>query len=241
METLKDKTVAGLVTEHLSTAHVFKKYGIDFCCGGKKSIASVCEKNGINFPELSSELIEAINAKERTYDYNRWELDFLCDHITNVHHHYVEENIPVLLSYGEKVAKVHGHHHTELYEILELLKQVCGELAAHMKKEELILFPYIKKMAQAKRENILINRPHFGTVENPATMMEEEHDEAGAIFKEIAILSSNYTPPEYACNTYKAYYNLLDEFEQDLHLHVHLENNILFPKARLLEKDVMQS
>lgn len=240
METLKDKTVADLVTEHLNTAHVFKKYGIDFCCGGRKSIASVCEKNGINFSELSRDLMDALNTKERSFDYNKWELDFLSDHIVNVHHRYIEESIPLLLSYGDKVAKVHGHHNTELPEIYNLVKQVCGELAAHMKKEELILFPYIKKIAQAKRENSTLPRPHFGTVDNPVAMMEDEHEAAGEILQEIAELSSQYTPPDYACNTYKAYYSLLDEFEQDLHLHVHLENNILFLKAKKMEKEVMQ-
>lgn len=240
METLKETTVADLVAKNLNTAHVFKKYGIDFCCGGKKSIESVCEKNGIDFSILSHELMEAVNTKERSYNYNQWELDFLSDHIVNVHHRYIEESIPLLLSYGDKVTKVHGHHNTELPEIYELVKQVCGELAAHMKKEELILFPFIKKIANAKRENNTLPRPHFGSVDNPVAMMEDEHEAAGEMLREIAELSSQYTPPDHACNTYKAYYSLLNEFEQDLHLHIHLENNILFPKAKQMEKEVIQ-
>jgi regulator of cell morphogenesis and NO signaling len=137
----------------------------------------------------------------------------------------------MLLLYAEKVAKVHGHHYKEVVEIDRLFQLASKELAAHMKKEELILFPFIKQLSKAEKEGTTPPVPHFGDIENPIHMMEDEHEEVGAIFKEIAELSNNYTPPEGACNTFKALYDKLNEFEQDLHKHIHLENNILHPKA----------
>jgi len=238
METLKQKTVADLVTENIKTAHIFKKYGIDFCCGGGITIERACEKKGIDYQTLIEELLQVSNS-DRAYNYKSWSPDFLVDHIINVHHVYVEENLPLLLQYSDKVMKVHGHHDTELVEINNLVRTVAGELAAHMKKEELILFPFIKKMTAAQKEGTTLPRPAFGTVDNPITMMEEEHDHAGELFREIAELSNNYTPPAHACNTYKAFYAKLEEFENDLHLHVHLENNILFPNAKQMEKAVL--
>lgn len=240
METLKKKTVAELVTENIKTAHIFKKHGIDFCCGGGVSIERACEKKGIDCKTLEEELTQALNTNDRTYNYKSWKPDFLTDHIINVHHAYVEENSPLLLQYADRVMQVHGHHNTELVDINDLVKRVVGELASHMKKEELILFPFIKKMVVAQKEGTNLPRPHFGTVDNPITMMEEEHDAAGELFREIAELSNKYTPPESACNTYRAFYAKLEEFENDLHLHVHLENNILFPKAKQMEKNVLQ-
>ena len=144
--------------------------------------------------------------------------------------------MPLLLQYAERVAKVHGHHYTEVVEINRLFNIVAQELAAHMKKEELILFPFIKQLVKSDKEGIKVKTPHFGTVNNPIAMMEIEHENAGDILKEIKQLSNDYTPPESACNTFKALYAKLDEFEQDLHQHIHLENNILFPKAIALEQ-----
>ena len=236
MTTLQDKTVADVVTENIKAAHVFKKYGIDFCCGGGVSIKKACEKAEIDPVLVETEILNLENIKDRALDFNSWKLDFLTDHIINVLHGYVEESSPLLLQYSQRVNHVHGHHYTELAEIESLVKQVVQELAAHMKKEELILFPFIKKLVKAEREGTEVPPIHFGTVENPIKMMEAEHEEAGEILRKIAKLSNNFTPPQGACNTYKAFYSKLEEFEQDLHQHVHLENNILFPKALKLEK-----
>jgi len=239
MEQLRNKTVAQMVTENIKTAHIFKKYGIDFCCGGGESIEKACNRRSLDLNLLEQELLASNTSNERNYDYKNWELPFLVDHIVNVHHHYVEENIPLLLQYCERVTKVHGSTHLEVKEIENLFHQVAGELAAHLKKEELILFPFIKKLVKAAEEGSPLERPSFGSAENPVKMMEDEHERAGAIFRKIADLSNNYTPPEGACNTFKAMYAKLNEFEQDLHLHIHLENNILFPKALKLEEKVM--
>jgi len=238
MKELESKTVAELVTENIKTAHIFKKYGIDFCCGGGVSIQKACEKADVDYDQLASELLNVDQEVSRATNYNNWKLDFLTDHIINVHHSYVEENIPLLLQYSKRVAEVHGHHYSELLEIRDLVQLVAGELSAHMKKEELILFPFIKKMVAAEKDGSELPEAHFGTVDNPIKMMEAEHEDAGEILRKIAQLSNNYTPPESACNTYRAFYAKLDEFEQDLHQHVHLENNILFPKSLQLEKEL---
>ena len=236
MNITENNTVAEVVTYNIKTADVFKKHGIDFCCGGGISIKKACEKNNVTFSEIEKELANINNPSSNTYNYDSWKLDFLVDHIENIHHTYVEENTSLVLQYAAKVAKVHGHHYVEVVKVYELFSEVAQELASHMKKEELILFPFIKQLVKAKKEGIKANQPHFGTVNNPIAMMEDEHENAGDIFKEINKLTNNYTPPEGACNTFRALYAKLDEFEQDLHQHIHLENNILFPKAILLEK-----
>jgi regulator of cell morphogenesis and NO signaling len=237
MNITENSTVAEVVTNNIKTADIFKKHGIDFCCGGGISIKKACKKKNISYTELELELSLINNPVSNAYNYDNWKLDFLVDHIENIHHSYVEENTGLVLQYAAKVAKVHGHHYTEVVEINKLFIEVAQELAAHMKKEELILFPFIKKLVQAEKDGVKANRPHFDTVNNPIAMMEDEHENAGDIFKEIKKLSNNFTPPEGACNTFKALYAKLEEFEQDLHQHIHLENNILFPKAILLEKN----
>ena len=237
MNITENNTVAEVVTDNIKTADVFKKHGIDFCCGGGISIKRACEKNNVSYSELEKELLKINNKVSKSNNYDSWKLDFLVDHIENIHHSYVEENTSLVLQYAAKVAKVHGHHYKEVVEINRLFIEVAQELASHMKKEELILFPFIKQLVKVEREGIKVSLPHFGSVNNPIEMMEDEHENAGDIFKEIKKLSNNFTPPEAACNTFKALYAKLEEFEQDLHQHIHLENNILFPKAILLEKN----
>lgn len=240
MEISKENTVASYVTENIKTAHVFKKHGIDFCCGGSITLAKACEKAGVNLAELEKDLLATEEKIPRNLNFNSWELDFLSDHIVHFHHSYVEESIPLIYQYSAKVAKVHGQHNPELIEIQQLFSQVANELGAHLKKEELVLFPFIKKLVEAERGNIPVPKAAFGTVDNPIKMMEAEHEEAGEIMKKISALSGQYAPPEHACNTYRAFYAKLDEFEQDLHQHIHLENNILFPKALKLERQLNQ-
>ncbi|WP_420399276.1 iron-sulfur cluster repair di-iron protein [Flagellimonas sp.] len=233
MEVVKDKTVAEFVTENIKTAHVFKKFGIDFCCGGGITIAKACAKFEVDQERLENELLEVNKTVDRNHNYDQWNLSFLIDHIVNVHHTYVNESLPIISEYANKVAKVHGHHYPEVVEINRLFHEVANELLSHLQKEEQVLFPYIKKMTEA--ENSGISAP-FGSVNNPIGMMEHEHESAGNIFKEIASLTQNYTAPPEACNTFRALYSKLEEFEQDLHLHIHLENNILHPKTIALEE-----
>ena len=231
----EEKTVAEIVTENIKTAAIFKKHGIDFCCGGGISLEKVCKKNDLKYDVIASELSRAAEATQKAYHYDSWELSFLIDHIVNIHHTYVSDNISTIFQYANKVAKVHGHHYKEVIEINDLFLEVANELSSHMQKEEQILFPYIKQLVQAEKEGNSLGVPHFGSVKNPIAMMEEEHEMAGDIFKRIAKLSNNYTPPKEACNTFRALYSKLQEFEEDLHQHIHLENNILHPKAKILE------
>lgn len=227
--------VAEIVSENIKTAHIFKKYGIDFCCGGGISIAKACEKKNVNINDLMIELESIDNKTVPSQNYNNWKLDFLIDYIVNTHHSYVIDSFEILDSYTAKVSKVHGEHHPSVLEIERIYKEVKNELLIHMQKEEKILFPYIKQLVVCSKEKTPLLKPHFGTVRNPIQMMQQEHENVGDFLKEIAALTMNYTAPDGACNTFKALYAKLDEFEQDLHLHIHLENNILFPKAIILE------
>ncbi|PKP46936.1 MAG: iron-sulfur cluster repair di-iron protein [Bacteroidetes bacterium HGW-Bacteroidetes-12] len=239
MENIDNKTVAEIVTENIKTADVFKKNGIDFCCGGHVSVQEICAKKGVDYATLKEEILKIGGTPKNAHDFSTWELDFLADYIINTHHKYVVEANTIITQYAEKVAKVHGHHYTEVVEINELFKEIAAELNSHMRKEEMILFPHIKEMALAKKEGKNIPTPAFGSIQNPITMMEDEHTGAGDILRKIAELSNNYTPPTGACNTFRALYNKLEEYQNDLFQHIHLENNILFPKAILLEKELI--
>lgn len=231
------KEIGQFVADDFRTAAIFSKHKIDFCCNGNRTIEEVCDKKGIDSNDLLDELDAVLNTKtEQSIDYKSWPLDLLAAYIEKKHHRYVEEKIPVLLQFLNKLCAVHGERHPELFKINELFSASAGELAAHMKKEELILFPFVKKMVSATLSQNAIEAPHFGTVENPITMMMQEHDNEGERFRQIAELTNNYNPPADACNTYQVTFAMLEEFEKDLHLHIHLENNILFPKAIKLEQ-----
>lgn len=232
MNVLEQPTIGEYVAKDFRTAAVFSKYGIDFCCKGNRTIEKACEKKGMDFIQIENEITQLLETKsDGAIDFKSWPSDLLIDYIEKTHHRYVEEKSTVLVAFLDKLCKVHGHNHPELYEIKELFDGCAGELAQHMKKEELILFPFIKKMENAIRTGQEIEQPHFGTVENPIAMMKHEHENEGDRFVKIAELTNNYTPPTDACNTYKVTFSMLQEFEQDLHKHIHLENNILFPKA----------
>ncbi len=231
-----NEKIGDLVAQDYRRAEVFKKHGLDFCCGGGKTIAAACADNHIDENALIKDL-QAVenNDTGHTPDFNSWDLDFLVDYIVNTHHQYVVKNIPLILEFSEKVARVHGHANPEVIQIFQHFKALGGELSLHMRKEEHILFPFIKMLASARKNNTTPPPAPFGTVANPISMMEHEHDNAGSLLKEICTLSNNHTPPDHACNTYRVLYAKLKEFEADLHQHIHLENNILFPKAKLLE------
>jgi len=239
MDNIEEMTVAEIVTKNIKTADVFKKNGIDFCCGGHVNVADVCKKKGVDVNVIKKEIANIDVETSNAHDFNSWELDFLADYIINTHHKYVAEANDLIIQYAEKVAKVHGHHYIEVVEINQLFQSLANELNQHMHKEEMILFPFIKEIAKAKKEGSSLMRPPFGTIENPINMMEVEHDDAGDLIKKITFLSNNFTPPEGACNTFRALYAKLEEYQNDLFQHIHLENNILFPKAIALEKELL--
>lgn len=237
-ETLHEPTVAEVVANDYRTAEIFKKHGIDFCCGGKKTIEKVCTEKGVDYNTLVAE-IEAIckAPKENTKSFNDWSLTFLVDYIEQVHHQYVNNNLSLITEFAEKVARVHGVHNPETADIAKLWDSVVADLTMHMSKEEQVLFPYIRNLEKySKGETMKFPSSPFGTVKNPIQMMEHEHDLAGNLMKHIEALSNGFNPPAHACNTYRVLYAKLKEFQDDLHAHVHLENNILFPKAEVMEE-----
>ena len=239
MDINENQILGEIVAQDYRTASVFKKYGIDFCCQGNRTIREASEKKGIEAKVLLHELeqIDNINVNSGT-DFQSWPIDLLADYIEKRHHQYVENKILEIKPYLDKICKVHGDRHPELFDIQNEFQVASGELAAHMKKEEFILFPFVRKMVKAKQDGVKINAPFFGSVQNPVHMMMDEHSVEGDRFSKIDELSSHYTPPADGCNTYKVTFALLKEFEEDLHLHIHLENNILFPKTMAMEKEL---
>ncbi len=232
----QEKTIGDFVAENFRTAEVFKKYHIDFCCKGGRTVEEACDNKKVSPEQIYQELEEVANRKSEDIDFNAWPLDLLADYVEKTHHKYVEEKSAMLIPYLNKLCKVHGERHPELFEINELFIGSAQDLAAHMKKEELILFPFIKQMIEAKKNGEPLPVPRFGTVENPVAMMKHEHEAEGDRFVKIAELTNNYQFPDDACGTYQVTYRMLEDFQNDLHKHIHLENNILFPKAIALEK-----
>lgn len=229
--------IGEMVAEDFRTAAVFKKYGIDFCCKGGRTIADACEKKNIDQEKIISELENLPKTDASGIHFNNFPIDLLADYVEKTHHRYVEEKTPILQQFLDKLCKVHGDRHPELFEINAIFNESARDLAAHMKKEELVLFPFIKQMVKAKISGEDVLQPHFGTVENPVNMMMHEHTTEGERFEKIAQLTNNYIPPADACNTYRVTFAMLQDFENDLHKHIHLENNILFPKSIQLEKE----
>lgn len=241
MNITEKSNVGSLVANDYRLAGVFKNYNIDFCCNGNRTIQDACLQGGIQSPELVRELITTGEAPGKSAnDYNDWPIDLLADYIEKKHHRYVTEKIPEIKSYLDRIGKAHGDRHPELFKISELFDKTAGELSKHMKKEELILFPFIHNLVKAKDSGYKLNRPSFSSVESPIRMMNHEHDAEGERFRRIAQLCDNYTVPADGCNTYKVAFALLKEFEEDLHLHIHLESNILFPKTMEMEKVIEQ-
>lgn len=233
----KNDVVGKIVADNYKAASVFSSYGIDFCCRGNRSVEVVAEKNKISVDELIEKLNNISGKKAGDDpDFQSWELDLLADYIEKKHHRYVRRRIPEIKPYLDKVVRVHGNNHPELFEIANQFEASVLELTAHMQKEEINLFPHIRNMVEAENAQSPMLQPMFGTINNPIQAMMEEHDQEGVRFREIRALSNNYTPPVGACQTYRVLFSMLEEFEQDLHRHIHLENNILFPKSAMLEE-----
>lgn len=222
----KDITIGEIVAQDYRAAEVFKEAGIDFCCGGNQSIGEACSEKGIDRIDLITKL-EMLESTPNTTVQNfiEWEPGFLCDYIVNTHHKYVLKSLPELVMYTEKIASVHGERHAELDEVARLFSQINKELLQHMKKEEEVLFPAIKEAVSsgsAKAKSIIVSE---------IERLSEEHEFAGGAMDKINVITANYKVPADGCNTYNVTFKLLRQFEDDLHTHVHLENNILFPKA----------
>jgi len=232
------ETLGQIAAKDLRKAQVFKKYGLDFCCGGKKTVQQACEEKGLDVTRVEQELARAGAQRDsRPVPYDDWGLGFLADYIVNTHHSYIRKSLPDIRTYARKVMQVHGKHHPELVPVYELVEQIHAELDAHMAVEEKILFPYIKALAFAGQGGRVDAELPF-TAENPIRRMEVEHETVGQALGSIRQLTNDYALPEDACASYSLLYRMLEEFEEDLHLHVHLENNILFPKTLVLEEEL---
>lgn len=241
VKSLVEKTLAEIVTDNIRSAIIFEEAGLDFCCKGKRSLKDACADKNIDVQKVVNELKNLSDSGNGTQNINDWQLDFLVDYIMNNHHQYVRRMIPVISLHADKVASVHGKNHPETLRIADLFLAVREELEGHMMKEERILFPQIKQMVLNQKENSQFFPPPFGTIQNPIRMMKYEHTSAGDAMFKIRELSSSFAPPEDACNTFKVLYSELKEFEEDLHKHIHLENNILFPKSIELESFLLEN
>lgn len=241
MNQLEELTIAEIVAKDFRTSDVFRNHGIDFCCGGKIQLTQAAKQHQIEVSKLVDE-IKSIqnNENAQTHDYYNWQVDFLADYIEQVHHRYVAKEVPVLRSYLAKIAEVHGKNHPELKRVEKLFDASATALISHMQKEEKVLFPLIRKLAAIKMDTTKAGKSAYIPVHNPIVVMIQEHETEGSRFKEIASLTQNYAVPADACNTYMVALSKLEAFEKDLHLHIHLENNILFPKAAELEKLFLQ-
>tara|TARA_R110000868_G_scaffold144150_1_gene362911 strand:- start:33155 stop:34108 length:954 start_codon:yes stop_codon:yes gene_type:complete len=234
-----EETLGALAVKDLRKAEIFKKYGLDFCCGGKKTVKEACAEKGLDVTKVEQELQETDKVPaSRPMPYNEWDLGFLADYIVNTHHNYIRKNLPDIVTYAEKVMQVHSGEHPELIEINNLVKEVNSELNVHIEKEEKGLFPLVKILANKNKDSSSLKVISSKDFQHFITLHETEHELAGKEMEAIRKLSNNYALPEDACASYTLLYRMLDEFEEDLHLHIHLENNILFPKAIKLESQL---
>jgi len=223
---LQKVNVGDIVADDFRTSSLFKNAGIDFCCGGMQTLADACSERGIRADDLETELKKIMDEPANPgMNFKEWEPGFLCDYIVNTHHKFVSKNMPELVFYTDKIATVHGDHHPELVEVAKLFAQINTELLQHLKKEEEVFFPAIKEIVASNSTKAK------ETVQSEIKRLSGEHDFAGGAMDEINKITSGYKLPEDACNTYKLTFKLLEQFEDDLHIHVHLENNILFGKA----------
>jgi regulator of cell morphogenesis and NO signaling len=237
MQTTPEKTVREIALENPSSIRVFESLGIDYCCGGKRPLSDACSRAGVDFDRVIDLLESAtLDSQAPAGEWKEKPLRELIAHIVTNHHGYVRQETPRIHGLLTKVASKHGPAHPEIARIEELFTAMGQELSTHMLKEEQVLFPYIERMEQALLAGMPVPAAFFGTVKRPIANMVAEHDDAGSLLSQIRVLSNGYTPPEGACPTYVALYRGLEEFERDLHHHVHLENNILFPRAIRIEQ-----
>ncbi|MFM9911445.1 MAG: iron-sulfur cluster repair di-iron protein [Chitinophagaceae bacterium] len=232
MNLLMKKSLAQIVKDDHRAALVFEKYNLDFCCKGKRSLQQACDDGKLPASEITAALerIRIENPHNSMFNYELFSLKQLVNYILSTHHDYVKRELPQILSWLQRVVNKHGEHHPEMVKVMALFEAMNEEMTEHMNKEELILFPRII----AVEESSLLsqaNQLNNTYLTAPIEMMEQEHDHAGNLLAEIRMLTNNYTLPEDGCTTYRLVINSLQAFEKDLHQHVHLENNVLFPRA----------
>ncbi len=233
--TKREKTIGEIAAEDMKKVKVFMKHGIDFCCGGKKTLKEACEGTGLSYEQIKEEL-KNVAEDNSDINFSIMPLHQLIQYIIEKHHKYIKENKEIILNLSIKVSERHGQKHSELVKIRHYFNELMNELAVHMMKEENVLFPHIDVMSKEGQASAKFGNT---SIENPIKMMHYEHDTAGELIKIIRELSNNYSVPEDACNSYNAFYRLLREFDNDLMHHIHIENNILFPRAIEMEKKLL--
>lgn len=234
-----EKTVREIAVERPQSIRVFEKFGIDYCCGGAKPLEEVCTKHGTTADAVLQAIaeLELTAGADDLHDWTVASLETLVNHIVAKHHEYVRREIPRLQAILDKVEAVHGKNHPEVGVAHRLFDDLAVEMTSHMMKEEEVLFPYIVRMEQAVLGGHTAPPAFFGSVKNPTDNMVQEHEAAGGLLEQIRTACDDFNIPEGVCTTYRAMYQGLEDFERDLHHHVHLENNILFPRALTMEKE----
>lgn len=240
MEFAPQTHVAKVATRHPGTIRVFQKHGIDFCCGGGRPLSEACEEKGLSFDELQAELASA--AAGPAGDERDWEtapLSELIDHIVLRYHDRLRDELPRLAAMAARVLMVHGEKHPEMLRgLVTTFTELRDELEAHTGKEEHALFPYVRELETVAAQGGVFPGSAFGSMATPVTQLEAEHQEAADALAELRRLTDGYQPPTGACTTFRGLFHGLAELESDLHHHVHLENNILFPRAIELEQGI---
>ncbi|HKP11832.1 MAG TPA: iron-sulfur cluster repair di-iron protein [Blastocatellia bacterium] len=230
------KTVREIAVELPAATRLFEKLGIDYCCGGARPLAEACATAGLAVDEVVASLEQITAVKEaEARDWRAASLSDLIAHINGTHHVFTREEFDRVEPLLAKVSRVYGERRPELPRIQALFLELKRELLPHLMKEEQVLFPYVRQLELAAAGQSARPASYFGTVQNPVRMMMTEHEAAGDILRRLRELSNDFTPPEDACVTYQTLYRALEAFEQDLHQHIHLENNILFPRAIEME------
>jgi len=228
------RTVGEVVAADFRAAAVFEQFGIDFCCSGRRTLGEACRAAAAD-PDTVVHALEALPpAIETDDDAARWPISRLIDFIVSTHHAYVRSAMPAIVRHLAKLTDVHGSRHPELSRVAACFEQVVADLGQHMLKEEQVLFPYVRDLAEFGDGGR--TQSPFGTVANPIRMMEREHQEVGDALRIIRVLTCDYTAPDDGCTTYAIAMAELLQFERDLHRHVHLENNVLFPAAVRIEQ-----
>lgn len=237
MSLVMEKTVSDIAVERPASLRVFEQLGIDYCCGGKKPLSEICSQKGLSVDDVLDRIAkaEAANANVEGTDWKTASLTSLCTYIVNKHHSFTRTELERLEKIVKKVVAVHGEGHPELYKVRDYFNDLQTDMTQHMFKEENVLFPYVEKMERAFISKSELPPACFNSVQQPITAMMNEHDIAGSLIAQIRNVTHGYRLPEGACVTYRAMYEGLQDFERDLHQHVHLENNILFPRALQLE------
>ena len=231
-------TVREMAVREPGATRIFEKLKIDYCCGGGKTLEAACEVAGVKTEDVWQLLEEARQSQavsDGQMDFQTASLTELVMYILGKHHVFTKEEMERLDALVSKVYSVHGQNHPELLRVRSLFQALCEDLKPHMFKEEQVLFPYLVRLEEAASRKQAPMTPPFGTVQNPVRRMMLEHDTAGDLLRELREVTSNYTTPEDACISYRTLYQALEAFEQDLHQHIHLENNILFPRAVEME------